>query len=427
MKKIISLLLTVVLLTASVFTVVASADFGTGVSVLATETKVIKSGLYGRKLTFSENDFKQALCIDSFKSITVTKLPKSSEGTLLLAGRRLSEGSTVKRKNLASLVFIPASKDVTECKFYFTIDSLADGEEIEFLIRFTDKINYEPKTDGATEKSLSQKTQRDIGISAKMYAEDPEGDTLEYIIVSYPENGTLTLIDKNNGDYRYTPHTVYTGKDSFVYVVRDEWGNWSTPSTVTISVSERMSEVIYKDMEGYNEYNDAVTLTAMGIMGGTLVGNNMYFNPDDTVSRAEFLCMAMKSVGMYAKDSGVATYFDDNSEIPTPLLPYVKLAQDMGIVNGEFKNGRLLFRPNDTVTKYEASVMMARLLGEKDTEASVTFTDANDIPVWARADVALVYSLGIFDGENGGAMPHSTLSRRECAECLVRLSEEKNK
>ena len=47
----------------------------------------------------------------------------------------------IKRKNLGALVFIPASKDVTECKFIFTIESFADGAEVEFVIKFIDKVN----------------------------------------------------------------------------------------------------------------------------------------------------------------------------------------------------------------------------------------------------------------------------------------------
>lgn len=426
MKKIITTFLCAALLLTTLFTVAASASFGSGAAVISESVRVIKTGLFGRKLTFSECDFKSALCIDSFKAITITKLPKSSEGTLLLAGRRVGEGTVIKRKNLPSLVFIPASKDVAECKFYFTIDEYASGEEIEFLIRFTDKINYEPKTDGVSEESIAIETQREIGINGKLYAADPEGDAIEYIIVSYPKNGTLTLKDKNTGEYRYTPQGVYTGKDSFIYVARDEWGNYSEPCEVKVAVTERMSEVVYRDMTEYNEYNAAVKLTAMGVMSGTLIGNDMFFDPERSVTRAQFVAMAMKSVGIY-EATAHDTYFDDNGEISAPLLPYVYAAQKMGIINGEFKDGKLLFRPNDEITRYEAALIAARLISKTEVDVTVSLNDLPLVPVWARDEVLLVYSLGIMQSDGGAINPSSTLSRRECAECLIRLSQEASK
>jgi len=423
MKKIITSILLIALLTLSVFSVFASADFGSGVATVAEQTKVIKTGLIGRKLTFSENDFKQALCVDTFDSITITKLPKSSEGTLMLAGRRLGENSVVKRKNIPSLVFIPASKEVTECKFYFTIDKLAGGEEIEFIIKLADKINYEPKIEEEAQDSFAKTTQREIGVYGKLTASDPEGDKIEYIIVSYPESGTLNLMNKNTGEYIYTPKNSYTGKDSFIFVARDEWGNYSTPKKVTVSVTERMSEVVYHDMKDRSEYNSAVKITAMGVMSGELLGDHNYFNPDKTVTRAEFLAMAMKALGIRPTESNSSTYFDDNDEIPTALLPYVVTAQKMGAVLGVFKDSALLFRPNESITKYEAAVMLTCLTGASAEGETPVFADNADIPVWARASVYAMYSMGIFDTDGGNVNPKDTVSRAECAEYLVRIIE----
>ena len=116
MKKILaSILIIATMLT--LFALTVSASFGNGVTAVANEVSIVKSGLYGRKLTFSDLDFKQGLCITDFKRVTITKLPDSSAGVLMLAGRRATEGVSIKRKNLPSLVFIPASKDVSEAEF----------------------------------------------------------------------------------------------------------------------------------------------------------------------------------------------------------------------------------------------------------------------------------------------------------------------
>ncbi len=423
MKKTVSTLLIILTLTLLLGTTVAEASFGVGVETLADDTKIIKSGLIGRKISFTDTDFKQGLCITDFDAVTVTELPSSTEGTLMLAGRRVSEGLKIKRKNLPSLVFIPASKDVTEAKFKFTVDDYAGGEDIEFIIRFSDKINYEPKINDENTASLDLKTQREIGIHGKMSASDTDSERLEFIIVSYPKSGTLTIADKSTGEYVYTPYDSYIGSDSFVYVARDEWGNFSNAQKVNITVSERMSEVVYRDMIGHPEYNAAVTVTAMGIMDGKLIGDGVYFAPEESVSRAEFVCMAMKAAGVRPLSSASATYFDDNGDIPTPLLSYVATAQRMGVVSGKFEEGSLVFKPNEAITKYEAASIISKLLKKETPENTPVFSDITSVPAWARGDVYTVCSLGIFEYEGNTVNATGVVTRAECASYLYKMME----
>ena len=117
MKKIISLTLAFAAVLGTVFCVTASASFGSGIEVMAKSENLVKTGLFGKKLVFSDTDFKQGLTITDFDSITVTKIPPSTEGTLLLAGRRVLEGTKIRRKNIGSLLFITTDKEVSESKF----------------------------------------------------------------------------------------------------------------------------------------------------------------------------------------------------------------------------------------------------------------------------------------------------------------------
>lgn len=418
MKKIIAAMLAALVL-VGLFAASVSASFGEGVAVIAEETKIIKSGLYGRKISFSDSDIKQGLCISDFKSIKITELPKSSDGTLILAGRRVSEGASIKRKNLPALVFIPTSKETEGASFKFTVDGYGDGCEIEFVLKFTDKVNYEPKISEDSAATLSLTTQREIGVFGKMHATDDEGDEIEYIIISAPKYGILDNVDKTTGEYVYKPTADFVGKDSFVYVARDEWGNFSTPETVTISVEKRMSEVKYTDMEDRPEYNAAVAMTAMGIMGGKILGDGVFFSPDETVSRAEFVAMAMKSAGISADSTLTESYFDDNADIPLPLRSYVATAQRVGLVSGNFENGKLLFKPNDNITKYEAALIMAKISGLDGDNAS-SADISTDIPVWAREGVYLMQETGVFD-EGDVREAISPVTRADTASYLYRM------
>ncbi len=422
MKKTIVVILTALLVigSLSIGAFAASSYFGYGAEVVASDVKMVKTGILGKKLCFSDADFKSALCIADFESITVTEIPSSTEGTLLIGGRRVGEGRVIKQKNLGALVFVPASDTVSEARFSFCAEGYMGGAEIECIMKFIGKVNYAPEID-STAALTAVMTQENISVFGNLSATDPEGDEIEYIIVSYPKKGMTELVDTATGRFSYTPSEGYTGKDSFVYVARDEYGNYSEPIKVNIKVNERMCDTVYTDMEGREEYNGAVAMTAMGVMGGKLLGDDLYFLPDEAVSRAEFVALALKSAGIRADSTVSSTYFDDNDDIPVSLRGYVATAQRLGYVGGDFVDGRLLFSPNEAITKYEAARIMAAMLGaDGETEESV-FADDDDTPVWARAGVSAMKTLGIFD-DCDSAESASAVTRADAADYLYRVS-----
>ncbi len=420
MKKALTLTLILTLL-LSVFSLSLSAfGFGSGVAVIANDVKMIKTGLIGQKLCFTETDFKTALSIPSFDKITVTSLPSSEDGTLMLGQRRLSEGAAVRRRNIASLSFVPASGEVTEAYFEFSCDSYAGGASIGCTLKFIDKINYAPTIEGISEEALSYTTQREISVFGELSAKDKEGDELEFIIVSYPKSGTLTTSGEGGASFRYTPNTGFSGKDSFIYVARDEYGNFSKCATVNLKITERMSEIVYVDMLSSPAYNASVAMTGMGIMSGYRMGDDMYFNPEGTVTRAEFVAMAMKAVGISADKSRATSFFDDDSSIPKSLAPYVAMAQREGIINGSFDGKGLYFRPNDAITNCEAAIIMANLLEISDVTAGADIVNISSVPVFARGHYGAMYQAGIFD--EGTLAPRDAVNRESACEYLYRLS-----
>lgn len=420
MKKTLTILLLLTMLIGCFGIISHAISFGVGVEVMAEEAKVIKTGLLGQKMTFSDTDFKSAFAISDFKKLTVVSLPSTQEGTLLYGGRRVKEGQEIKRKNIASLVFVPLSSEVTEASFQFKIDDLAGGADCKCQMKFIDKINYAPEAPEDTAASLSLSTQEEIAVYGKMRASDPEGDQMEFLVVLYPKNGTLKLTDASGG-YRYTPEADFTGYDEFVYVARDEYGNYSEAVTVSIKTTERMSSVVYNDMTDRSEYNAAVAMSALGIMSGKIVGDDTYFMPDETVTRAEFVAMALKAQGIKADSTLTTTFFDDNDKIPASLVGYVATAQRLGIIDGSFGEGGLVFEPNRAVTKYEASQIMARILGIYSNSEECVFEDIDTVPVWARNDVYAMYTLGIFESEDGNVNGSLQLTRADTAECLYRM------
>ena len=422
MKKTISLLvLASTLLSMLCFVGIESAAFlGTGGAVVAADVSMIKTALIGQKICFTDGDFKSALALPDFDTITITELPLSTEGTLLLSGRRVGQGRVIKRKNLGALVFIPASDTVRECSFKFTVDGYAGGAEIKCIMKFIDKVNYAPEALGDTTGASAINTQQSISVWGNLGATDPEGDKIEYIIVTYPKRGTLTLTEDENGRYCYTPNGNYKGKDKFTYVVRDEYGNYSKPMTVSIKVNERMCDTVYRDMEEREEYNAAVAMTAMGVMSGVQLGDDLYFNPDKRITRAEFVAMAMKCAGIKIDTSLAATFFDDDSAISPSLKGYIATAQRTGLIVGDFRDGKLLFSPNEEISRYEAAKILADISGTNAEGEESVFAGDNDIPVWARSGVYAMCSLGVFDSDDTSSLGEK-ITRADVAEYLYRI------
>lgn len=418
-KLIVVLILTAMVISAIGFT--AGAHFGSGYALVANDVKVIKTGLLGQKLTFTDSDFKSAYAITDFDSLCIDTLPSSNEGTLLLAGRRVKEGQTVKRKNVAALVFVPASVDVATADFTFTLKRGGTESTGTCEMKFIDRINYAPKTPEENEASLSLTTQAEISVYGRMEGSDPEGDRLEYIIASYPKNGSLTFTDKDNGRYKYTPSGEFTGYDSFTYVLRDEYGNYSEPREVGVHIIERMSSEVYRDMTNRSEYNAAIAMSALGIMSGRTLGDGKYFMPDEAVSKAEFVTIAMKASGMRADSSLTKTFFDDNTDIPTALISYVATAQRLGIINGDLTEAGLIFEPNRGVTKNEAAEIISAILGLATSEEDEIYFENASVTVSARGSVAALFTLGIFDGEIEDFTGTDIVTRAEAAEYLYRI------
>ena len=412
MKKGLVLFLLISVIVGAVGGISVSADLGSGADVIANRVKLIKTGLFGQKIVFSDTDFKTALSIPDFKSVKITTLPSSTEGTLIFAGRRVTVGQEIRRKHIGSLVFIPASAEVSEASFRFKVNG---GDEIECVLRFIDKINYAPKAD-AIEGYIT--TQASIPTYGLLSGEDPEGDATEFIIVSYPKSGVLTLVDADAGKFKYTPKETFVGNDGFCYVVRDEYGNYSRPVNVDIKVIDRMCSAVFVDMEEREEYGAAVAMTAMGIMCGSILGDDTYFSPDGEVTRAEFVAMAMKSMGIRADSTLKKSYFDDDGNIPTSLVGYVATAQKAGIINGNFESGKLLFGPNEAITKYEAAKIMATLMNVGESEEDASYGDDSSVPMWARPGVSAMSMLGILDGSD----VTGKVTRADAAEYLYKMN-----
>ncbi len=389
-----------------------------GIHVLAEENGMAKAGMRGKELSFDRDDFSRALNLSKISSITVTSVPKADEGKLMVGNTVVNNGLTVSGSNISLLTFASASSGVTSSSFTFRPNGAS--YEIECLIYMLDEVNYAPTAYLASSASLDVSTYQNVKHYGKLAGYDPDGDECIYEIVSYPEDGLLVLKDKTSGEYSYTPVSGYTGKDSFKYVVKDKYGNYSAAAEVSIEVSRASFSSAFDDMSNSPAHSAAIKMTEAGIMSGTQIGSGYCFQPDKSVSRAEFVAMAMQAIGIKEVSSLRTTDFADDGAIPSLMKGYVTAAYELGYVNGKYVDGKLCFMPDEAITRAEAAVIVGRMIDAATPVISPSFEDSEDIPVWAKNSVLSLSSLGLLTSVDGEIRATELMSRGDTA---IMLSE----
>ena len=222
-----------------------------GLLVLARREEMAKSALSGSEISFEKDDFARALNLSRVNSITVTKAPKTSEGRLMVGNTVVGDGHTVLASNIALMKFVPASKNCDGATFNFS----ANGApyEMKCNLYYLDKMNYSPTLSLASSATMVGNTYCGVSYFGALSAYDPDGDSLIFEIVSYPKKGSVTMINETTGEYRYTPLANFVGKDSFSYVARDKYGNYSASAEVSLNVNNSSLSVNFDDMDGGNK------------------------------------------------------------------------------------------------------------------------------------------------------------------------------
>ena len=388
-----------------------------GVNVLAAATDMAVSAPVGNEVVFSADVFARGMNLSAVDYITVKSIPDTAAGELLLGSTRVVAGQTVSAANLSYMTFLSATEEPTVASFSFTANGGATAMVCHVYL--IDEINYTPTVSMASGLSLNLSTHKDMKLYGTLSAYDPDGDGLIFEVVSYPENGSLRVTDRTAGSYVYTPSSGYVGTDSFTYVARDKYGNYSAAATVNLKVTLSGTSVTYADMENSRAHNAALTLTEAGVMSGTQVGNRYYFYPEQTVSRVEFLVMAMNAAGITEVPDCTATVFADDAEIPSTMKGYVAAAYEMKYISGTLSDGKLCFLPNEEITRAQAAVMLSNIVGLCDVPVTPTFADTSEIPVWATEAIYSLGAAGIMTGQGGYITPMAKITREQTAQMLA--------
>ena len=427
MKTRIKILLAAVLAVcclATVCTVIAGAagqkpvPLSPALHVLAAKTDMRVAALVGNEYSFSKDDFARATNLSSLQYVTVTSLPDPEKGALYVGSDGVVSGQTIRASDLSLLTFEPASKTVGQSSFTFTVNGGA--YEMECIVYTLASINASPTTSAVPANATSLKVYANTTAHSVLGGYDPEGDALTFEVVSYPQNGYLCLIDKATGAYTYTPGKDYVGQDSFTYVLRDCYGNYSAAGKIDVTVQACTVSRPYDDLAGQACLTDALNMTEHGLMSGTQKGSLYCFEPGREVSRVDFLVTAMNAVGMTC-ESVANTGFADDAQIPSAMKGYVKTAYEKGYVGATSDKGELYFKPNEMISRAEAAVILSNLIGYANQKIPTNFTDT--VPTFAENAVVSLYSLGILQTPDGSVQANATMTRADLAAWLARTIE----
>ena len=412
-----ALLLSLVLL--STLSLPVSAFFWNKKASSPTIPDFSKNALVGDTVTFSDQDFSVQNG-DGIKltSITITALPDPGAGTLTLGGQPLATDSVVEASALAGLRVQSLSQpSVTTTTFSF-LPTFDDGTQAKQPTTVTLYL-LTAANEAPIARNMDLSTYKNVAITGYFDAVDSEGDTLTFQLMDTPARGAVTLAEDGSAKFVYTPYENKTGKDSFTYVAIDSAGNTSSEAKVTIQINKPDTKVTYADMEGDPAHKASIRLAEEGIFVGSYLNGEYFFDPDRPVTRAEFLTMAMATVGMAPLEDVTTTGFTDDAAIPTWAKGAVSAAVMAGVIQGSRDDsGAPMFDASENITQGEATVMLDQLLNLSDVPLEVFSAQGSDAH-WAGQAAANLAASGVIRVEETNSATLSTgLDRAQAAMLL---------
>ena len=376
-----------------------------------------KNGLIGSTISFAPEDF--ALSGDSgatLRSITVTALPDVGAGTLCVGSQPVGLGASIDATALEGLRFQSAQNPtVTTTSFLFTplFSTGQQGEEVTVTLYLLAQENQVPVA-----RNMELVTYKNVPITGYFDAVDSDGDPLTFQLTSTPARGSVALAEDGSSRFVYTPYENKTGSDSFTYVAVDTAGNTSPEAKVSLRIEKPDTKVTYADLEGHEAQKAAIRLAEEGIYVGRYVNGRYFFDPDQAVSRAQFLTMAMAATGLEELEDVALTGFSDDASIPAWAKGPVSAALKAGAIQGSRdESGAPVFGAGEAVTRAEAAVILDNLLDVTDVPVEVFSSGAEGH--WAAQAVANLSASGVLSGEQGdGAQLSGQLTLAQAAQML---------
>ena len=214
---------------------------------------------------------------------------------------------------------------------------------------------------------------------------------------------TVTTSDNGPGSLHVAIESANAAVASTIY----------NKGSLTLKHAEaKPSEAIPADISSHWAKDSIMNLINAGIANGYPDGA---FQPDRTITRAEFASMLVKALKLKASDSGrvfsdTATHWAKDN---------IAIAEALGIISGCADNS---FQPDTPITREQMAVMVVQAAKLNPATSPRTFTDGVDISPWAKAGVDAASQSGfITDYPDGRFRPQGNTSRAEASIVIGKL------
>ena len=248
---------------------------------------------------FSENE--------AFEGVYVASVPSQLDAEVSLGARTLRAGDVLDRSMLSQLLVLPAENRDASCELVYCP---IEGGEVQ-PSRALELSILTGKNEAPVCRDVKFETYKNIANTGVLSASDPEGDTLTYQLVKEPKRGTVDIAP--DGSFTYTPAQNKVGKDVFTYTATDSAGNVSNVANVTVKIVKPTDKAMYQDLAGDTLAYTAMWLKDRGVYTGKRIAGNLCFEPEGTLTRGEFLVMAMKLLGAEPESARLTSGFADVS------------------------------------------------------------------------------------------------------------------
>ncbi len=189
-------------------------------------------------------------------------------------------------------------------------------------------------------------------------------------------------------------------------------------AALTVGTFCASAKTTLTDMDGHWAYEYVDHGVQKGYINGYEDGS---FQPEKSVSRAEFAKMLNTAIGITKKENIDFTDVAENAW----YYDEVRKAVYAGCING-YEDGSFL--PDNSITRQEAAVILSRLALRAEQVRSIeTFPDADDVASWAQDAFALAYSKEFITGDDTGHLrPNGVLTRAQAAKIIYCFLESEN-
>ncbi len=196
------------------------------------------------------------------------------------------------------------------------------------------------------------------------------------------------------------------------------------------SLTNSVYSVIYNPVK-FSDLENHWAKTSVNNMGSRLVvngvGNNKY-EPDRSITRAEFAAVMVKALGL---EPGTGTNGFDDVPASAWYCGYVATASSYGVIKGYNSKA---FGPSDSITREQAMTMIARAMKITGLKLSLTesqisellagYADGANASSYAKESIAACLKAGIISGTSEKTLsPKDSVTRAEVAVMAERLLE----